>query len=241
MRIIMALLLLLTQQVCADVSGIGIVEPDPRYVLNVNFSHAGQISKVYVSPGQHVKTGDPLVTMTTDPTVLTTYQQDLATLELAQQDVERTARLVELKLATPAQYALAQKALFDAKAKVNVHKQLGEDNPENTYTATFDGLVTAVLVSAGDRIQPGANLLQIVPKDKFVARIGLDPSDAKQVQPGQLAKVSALANSSIYQEAKVSDVFHRINPQNQQVEVLIPIVEPSELLPGTQVKAVFSQ
>ncbi len=240
MRIIMTLLVLLTHQLAADITGYGVIEPDPRFVLNVNFSHPGQILKIYVSPGQLVKKGDSLAALLTDPTVLTIYQQDLSALNLAKQDVERTDRLAQLKLATPAQYAIAEKALVDAQAKVDVHKLLGEDNSENTFKAPFDGLVISTLVSAGDRIQAGSNVLQIAPKDRFVARVGIDPALVSVIQPGQTVTIVNLSNPNAKQESKVSDIFHRINPQTQLVDVIIPIVEPSELLPGTQIKASFT-
>jgi hypothetical protein len=58
--------------------------------------------------------------------------------------------------------------------------------------APFDGIVTAVPVTPGDRLAAGLPLLTLAQADGLVVNAGVEPADRASVQPGQSAQLAPL-------------------------------------------------
>src|ERR1700682_6472079 len=122
----------------------------------ISFPRAGQVSRLLVVLSQRVKRSAPLATLTSDPGAKLAYTQASTAADFARGELKRNEELFSLQLATQSQVDAARKVLHDAQANLAVQTTLGGAIRAPTVTAPFDGVVTAVAVAEGDRIQPGA-------------------------------------------------------------------------------------
>ncbi|MDP1836074.1 MAG: efflux RND transporter periplasmic adaptor subunit [Chlamydiales bacterium] len=210
----------------------GTVEVASTGISNINFKRSGRIAKLYVVPGQRVSKGEPLVKFEVDPNDLASYYQDKIAADLAEQDLERTEKLLKLKLATQAQYATAQKTLMDAQARVQVNEGIGSNEPTMRIKAPCDGLVISVTGSQGDFVAPGTNVLQFACNGDLQARLQIEPGI--DIEEGMAVKLTSLFNANDSVEATVTSVSGRINPDSRLIDVVVAL--PNHWLPGLRVR-----
>jgi RND family efflux transporter MFP subunit len=216
------------------VQGYGTVATSEDAVIGVSFLHPGQISRLRVRPGEVVKAGEVLLELSTDPSATLGYQQAVAALEFAKRDLARTKTLLAQHLATNAQ--LAQKAVEDAIAAVEVQRKLGNDRKTEVITAPFNGYVTALTAALGDRVQPNTTVLKLAPTDRVQVTVGLQPEDAARVQTGMAAEVVPVFNPGNRLSGVVRGATGTINPATKRVDVWVELVAAEqELVPGTAV------
>src|SRR6202011_5620703 len=112
----------------------------------------------------------------------------------ARGELNRIEELFSLQLATQSQVDAARKALHDAEATLAAQRQLGGDVGLATVTAPFAGVVTAVAVAQGDRIQPGAAILQLGHTDVLRVQLGIEPDDFHLVRLGMPLTLSPVSD-----------------------------------------------
>src|SRR5205807_4127977 len=88
------------------------------------------------------------------------------------------------KLATATQLATAEKAVSDARAVFEAQTTIGAGKPSEVLRAKTAGVVTAVSVSPGDRVQANAAIASIAARDRLIVNLGLEPSAAFEVSRG---------------------------------------------------------
>ena len=91
------------QEVQDTVSGYGTVSASEEAMADISFPHAGQLTDLEVRVGQKVRRGDPLVTITSDPATLQSYQKASTSLQFAERESTRMQDLRQQHLATNAQ------------------------------------------------------------------------------------------------------------------------------------------
>lgn len=219
------------------VTGYG--EVTTGQVDTVSFPRAGQVSRLLVVPGQRVARGTPLASLNTDPTVLTSYQQALNAAGLAQRELTRVQELYSLQLATQSQVDNARKALEDARTALTAQRKLGGEIVSGSVTAPFDGVVTAVSVALGDRIQAGTSILQLGHLDSLRVQVGLEPSDARLVRKGMRVDVVPLQDEKETVPGEVVVAQDMLDPKTQLFDVIVvlPPWSARVLVPGTRVRA----
>jgi RND family efflux transporter MFP subunit len=208
-------------------------------VVAITFPRAGQVSRLLVVPGQRVKPGTPLTTLASDPTAKLAYTQAVSALDLARGELRRNEELFALQLATQSQVDTARKALHDAEANVETQHQLGGDVGVATVAAPFDGVVTAVAVAQGDRIQPGAAILQLGHTDVLRVRLGIEPADSHLVRAGLPLTLSPVDDPSKSASATIAESQGLVDPKTQLVDAVaeVPAARASFLVPGMHVRA----
>jgi RND family efflux transporter MFP subunit len=218
------------------VQGYGTVATSEDAVIGVSFLHPGQISRLRVRPGEVVKAGAVLLELSTDPSATMGYQTAVAALDFAKRDLDRTKTLLAQHLATNAQLAAAQKAVEDAMAAVETQRKLGNDRTTEVITAPFNGYVTALTVSLGDRVQPNTTVLKLARTDRVQVTVGLQPEDAARVQTGMAAEVVPVFTPDSRLSGVVRGATGTINPATKRLDVWVEMVAAEqELVPGTAV------
>ena len=140
------------------VMGYGLVESDNT--LTRSFQRDGQVAEILVEVGDQFKKGDPLLNFGPAPAAVVAYEQSKNALRLAQSSLDRAKKMFALKLATREDLETAEKGLSDAQLNKEMFEKLGTTTSE-MLEAPFDGVVTAISVSKGDRVASGAPVMTL--------------------------------------------------------------------------------
>jgi RND family efflux transporter MFP subunit len=209
-------------------------------VVAVSFPRAGQVARLLVVPGQRVRPGTPLATLASDPNAKLAYTQAESAVDFARGELRRNEELFALQLATQSQVDASKKALQDAAASLATQRQLGGDIGLATVKAPFDGVVTAVAVAQGDRLQPGAAILQLGHTDVLRVQLGIEPADVHLVRVGLPLTLSPVDDPSQSASAAIAESQGLVNSKTQLVDAVAEVsaARASFLVPGMHVRGV---
>jgi RND family efflux transporter MFP subunit len=208
----------------------------------INFPRAGQVSRLLVIQGQRVSRGTPLATLTSDPNARLAYEQAVSAADFARGELRRTQELFALQLATQSQVDAARRALVDAEAMLAMQRQIGGAVGTATVTAPFDGVVDSVEVAQGDRIMPGAVIVQLGHIDVLRVRLGIEPVDARQVRVGMPVMLRSLDDSTKSVTVAITESQGVVDPKTLLVNAMamVPASRASFLLPGMFVRGMIN-
>jgi RND family efflux transporter MFP subunit len=161
--------------------------------MTLSLQQDGRVLAIDVTPGEQVRAGQKLLGFGASPTAVATYQQAVSMLSVARTQRAHMAQLLTQQLATRDQLAQADKAVADAQASLEALQIEGADRPTQTLTAPFDGIVAAIPVAQGDRVQPGAALMTLTRLDGLVVTVGIDAGERDRVHAGQSVHLTPLA------------------------------------------------
>lgn len=207
----------------------------------VSFPRAGQVSRLLVLPGQRVRRGTPLATLTSDPTARLAYAQASSAVNFANGEMRRVQELFSLQLATQSQVDAAGRVLRDAQANLATQHQLGGDIGSATVIAPFDGVVTAVTVAQGDRLLPGAAILQLGHADVLRVQLGIEPNDSHLVRAGMPVTLSPVDDSAKTVLASISENQGVVDPKTQLINAVVELHSTGAkfLVPGMHVRGMI--
>ncbi len=222
-------------------TGYGMVSINPVGVVNINFPRAGQVMQLLVTQGQVVKRGMPILQFDTSPMNSVSYAQALSEVNFARSELKRVQGLVEQQLATQSQLARAQKALSDAEAALAAQHKLGTGIKHELIKTPFDGIVSALNVAPGERIQAGTSALQLARLDTLRVLLGIEPEDINKVKAGMAVLLTPVFNTEQSIEGVVREVHGMINPQTQLVDVAVSLnaKQGVHLIPAMRVRGVI--
>ncbi len=224
-------------ELAETLSCYGIVSTDPVSVVNVNFPRAGQITRLLVSQGEVVKKGMPILQLDTSPLDSASYAQTMSSVDFARSELASLQSLAAQQLATKSQVANAQKAVSDAEALLAAQQRLGKDTKSELISAPFDGIVIALNITQGERIQAGATALQLARVDGLRVILGIEPEDIRRVKPGMPVHLTPVFNERLSASGTVNKIHGMINPQTRLIDATVRL-EPKQavrLVPGTRV------
>ncbi|HEY2529147.1 MAG TPA: efflux RND transporter periplasmic adaptor subunit [Xanthobacteraceae bacterium] len=225
------------QEVSNIVTAYGSVVASEDSMADISFPHSGEISRLMVRVGQKVRSGDPLVTITSDPATLQSYQKAVTALDFAQRELARMQSLRQQHLATNAQVATAQQAVADATVAVETERKLGNDEPTKSAVAPFDGYVAKIMAAPGDRLQANTAIMMLARTDQGVhIAVGLKPEDALRVEPGMRARITpVLSTGSPPLEGTVRQIGGTINPATKFIDAFVDVPQAGKLVTGESV------
>lgn len=121
-----------------------------------------------------------------------------------------------------------QGVLLQRKSEVNIARQQLADT---TIRAPFDGMVQERTASLGEFVASGAPVVKIVKIDPLRMQAEVPERDSRDVQQGQLVRVSVEGNANVY-----SGIIKRISPailaQNRVLIVEAEVRNNGQLKPG---------
>jgi RND family efflux transporter MFP subunit len=111
-----------------------------------------------------------------------------------------------------------------------------------TITAPFEGVVDSVSVAQGDRIQPGAVIMQLGHLDVLRVRLGVEPADSRLIRIGTNVTLSALDDSVRKVSVAISEMQGLVDPKTQLIDAvaMVPALRASHLVPGMHVHATIA-
>ena len=231
----------ITQQPMAEtVTAIG--EVATGNVVAITFPRAGQLSRLLVVVGQRVRPGTPLATLATDPAAKLAYAQAVSAISLARGEVQRSEEMLGLQLATQSQVDAARKTLQDAEHDLAAQREFGDNIGVATVGAPFEGVVTAVNAAQGDRLAPGAAIMQLCHIDVLRVRLGIEPDEMHRVRVGLPAALSPVDDSTRIVNTTVAETQGLVNPQTRLIDAVsvVPAAAAPFLVPGMRVRATIA-
>lgn len=197
-------------------------EISPSNLVEVGAQVSGQIKKLYVSLGQHIKKGDKIAdidsttqtnTLNTEKAKLDTYKAQLASAEIALRSAEkkyaREAALWKEDATSKEELEDAEDAFAAAKADVTQLKssirqtQIAINTAEADlgYTrivAPTDGTVVAIPVEEGQTVnanQTTPTIIQLANLQVMLNKMQIAEGDITKVKPGQTISFTILSES----------------------------------------------
>lgn len=233
---------LATHALSETVTAYGSVQADPDAESSVSVSRGGLLERMRVRLGARVASGDALFEFETAPAARLEFQQAQAAVEYARKDLKRLQRLFERQLATRDQVASARKTLGDAQAKLQAQQQLGANQPLEIVRAPFDGIVTRLLHTQGERVQADTVVLILARGSPLIVPLGVEPEAVGDVRAGTPVTLSPVFQSDIRIETHIERVHAMVNPTTRLVDALVKIsdADAAHLVLGTRLKGVIT-
>lgn len=207
--------------------------------MTLSVQAEGRVSRIIATPGEAVHAGQPLLEFHLSAAASSTYQQARTALQLARQEQERSARLLAQQLATRDQLAQADKAVSDAQAALSALEQETGGKPQQLITAPFEGVVGAIPVAQGERVQPGAPLVTLTRSGGVVITVGVEPAQRDRLKPGQAVRLLPLAEGEAALDGSVSRIDRVLNPRTRLIDVDI-VPRGAEPLQGQAYRALIT-
>ncbi len=199
---------------------------------NVGSSIPGKVEKIHYRPGQWVKEGALLVSMSSEMLMMT--EVEYKTLE---KDFERVSRLRE-------KGSISEQDYDHVKAKFDAACYKYEMTLKNTQIlAPFSGIVTDIIVQEGENFMfsPSLDLnfsmtsgiVKLMQINPVTVKFSLNEKLISQIKTGTPVSITCDAYPGKNYNGKVSLIHPKFNPMTRSTEVEVSVLNPSgELKPG---------
>jgi len=207
----------------------------------------GQVLEVYADQGQAVRSGQPLARI--DASGLTDAASSAATqvrsaelsVEVAQRNYERARTLNQAGAMSDRDLETARTQLAQAQAGVagarstraSASKQLGN----TTVRAPITGVVAMRPVSAGDIVQPGAQLFTVVDPHSMRLEANVPADQLGQLHIGSVVRFTVNGYPGRTFTGTVQRISPAADPATRQVPVTVTIPNAE----GTLVSGLFAE
>jgi membrane fusion protein (multidrug efflux system) len=218
------------------VYGYGTATPTSGATVTASFQRDGQVADILVEVGDQFKMGDPLLDFGASPAAVVAYEQAKTTKTLAERSFARQQQLFKQQLTTRDQVETAEKAVSDAQLQIEMFEKIGSVKPSELLLAPFDGVVSAIAVSKGDRISAGAALMTLSRTDQVILSVGIEPAALEKVKPDLPVQLVSQLNGRKPMEGKVKRIGAAIDMKTRLVPTIIEI-PPGGALAGENFKA----
>lgn len=187
-----------------------------------------RVARVYVSLGQAVRAGEPLVEFE-QQTFDAALQSAQATLDNAQQAYDRARRLVQQGIAARKDVEQAAAALAQAKAAEVAARR---DQQLATLRSPIDGVVTAMNAVLGASADMNTMLVEVTDPHALDVTLQLTADQAGRVRAGQAVAVTAGQSPSgdSLGTGRVADVGAELDSVTHTVPVRVVIARPARPL-----------
>ncbi|MGQ0441972.1 MAG: efflux RND transporter periplasmic adaptor subunit [Methylophilaceae bacterium] len=205
---------------------------------------SARVVQVLIRPGQRVKKGDTIALLDGSDfglqrqEALTEVARIEALLENQNKVVERNRALVDknfisknaLDDVTTQQAALKQQ-LAGAKSRIAT---INHNSSKNRVLAPTDGIVETQIVAAGDFVNVGDPIAQIISNKLLRAHLPFPERVAAKLQPGLTVKLTTPTS-----DKEVTSVIRELKPQvmanNRTIDVTADIQDEADWQPGASV------
>ena len=185
---------------------VGTVNPKLRAVIEAKVS--GRIEKMLVTPGQHVKAGEPLAQLD-EREIQAKLDQATAVREQTETDLKRYTDLIAKRAATQQEFEAVQSRARVARATVvETETMLGYAK----IVAPFDGVITRKLADVGDLASPGKALLEMEDPNALRFEAGVPEAIIGRIEIG--AKLGVRVGSQQI-EGTVSEIAPSADPASR--------------------------
>lgn len=210
------------------IDGIGTISSRPDHIAQMSAPAMTRVTRVFVTVGQRVSAGAPLVSFDRAP--LDAQNAAAATaLAAAQRTLERAKRLVDAGIAPRKDLDQAESDLARANADAVAAERL---QSRATLRAPIAGVVTRMAAVLGATVDPAQTLIEVTDPAALDLLIPVPPASAARVHRGALVDMTSApgADAEGLGIATVADVGATIDSAARAVVVRAPITKPARQL-----------
>jgi membrane fusion protein (multidrug efflux system) len=207
----------------------GAATPTSSATVTESFQRDGRISEIFLEVGDQFKMGDKLLDFGASPAATVAYEQAKTSKALAERSLARQQQLLKQQLTTRDAVDNAEKAVSDAQLTLDMYEKIGSIKGSEILEAPFDGVVTAISVSKGDRISAGAPLMTLSRTDQVILSVGIEASALDKVKPDLPVHVTSLLPGRKPSEGKVKRIGAAIDMKTRQIPVIIELAQGAAL------------
>lgn len=195
----------------------GIVVPDETLVNRVQTKTAGWVEKIFISSGQHVKKGSPILAVYS-PEFLSSQEEFIKAMELASgNSAENDGQNFGQTLRNSAKRRLE---LLDVPPyfirELERNKKLQR---AVTLISPADGFITAKDIFTGQEVRPGMELFTVTDLSVVWVNADLYEYEAKSVHPGQEGILTTTFDPSLRLAGRVDYVYPYVNSESRTLKV----------------------
>jgi RND family efflux transporter MFP subunit len=197
-------------------------------VLSVPFE--SRVTKVFVTPGQTVAAGEPLVEVEASAATQLAVEEARNAVSAAERDLQLVKQRYDQKLATNSDLFTAQNALKSAQARLNSLQQGGAGGPRK-LSAGSTGIVSKVDVQVGQVIAIGNPLVEVAAQNRIEVKLSAEPQDTSFLKPGQTVQLRPVDQPNAEPvTGKIRLVGQRVDPTARLVDVMVALPADTKLL-----------
>lgn len=216
---------------------VGTVEQEQS--ASLSFPMGGTIAEISTDEGRYVRKGD-LLAQLDDSSARQTYAAAAATLEQAEDAVERLKRLHDANSLPEIQWVEAQTKLSQARAAYSIAKKNLDDCSLRT---PFDGVVGKRMATVGETAVPGAPVMTVLGIETVKIRFAVPEGEIVDLKADDSISVSVAAlggkvfrggdmDKSAVANAAVHSYDVRVSVRNRDRELLPGMVCRVERYPA---------
>ncbi len=212
----------------------GTVAIDETRVRQVTTKVAGFVEKLYVNAtGQMVHAGDPLFELYS-PELLASQEEYIRARRSAEQFSKSALPEVQRGGEELAAAARRRLELFDVPAEfIRNLEETGTVQRTIVFKAPFAGFVTGKNVVAGQRIEPGMELLTVTDMSRVWIIAQVFEAEAAAAQPGRTATVTLPYDAGTTVRGRIDFVYPTLDTETRTLKVRLELANPKGALkPG---------
>jgi membrane fusion protein (multidrug efflux system) len=212
------------------VTAYGTIVAPGGEVRVVSVPYESRVNRLAAAPGQILTPGQALIEIEASPATQLLLRQANNALTATERDLKLVQERFDQHLATNAELSTVQAAQQAAKVALSGLEQTGAGE-KRLLKADAPGIVSKVDVQTGQVVPAGGPLIEIVARNQFVIRLGVDPQDVGYLKPGQPVSIKRISEPSLTPMAgKILVVGQRLDPMTHLVEVTVQPPAESKLL-----------
>ncbi|MFL5380970.1 MAG: efflux RND transporter periplasmic adaptor subunit [Longimicrobiaceae bacterium] len=207
------------------VTALGVVGAAPGHVAELAAPAPARVTRIYVSTGEAVAAGQPLVAL--DQTVFAAeVRRTDVDRAAAQQAYDRARRLADAGILPRKDAETAAAALADANAAAIAARHTAA---QGTLRSPISGIVSAVNARLNAQVDPAATLVQVVDPRGLEVHLAVPPDQAGRIQPRQPVHLSVgrAAGGAALGEGVVTGVGAVIDTASGSVDVRAALTRPA--------------
>jgi len=210
------------------IDGIGTITTRPDHMAQMSAPAVTRVTKVYVTVGQRVNAGAPLVSFDRAPLDAQAAAASTA-LSAAERSLERAKRLVDAGIAPRKDLDQAANDLARAKTDAIAAERM---KSRATLQAPISGIVTTMNAVLGATVDPAQTLIAVADLSSLDLLMPVPPDAAARVHRGASVDMTARASgdTEALGTATVADIGGTIDSTARAVIVRAPITHPTRQL-----------
>jgi len=207
------------------VTALGVVDAPPGHVAELAAPAQARVVRIFVSTGQAVAAGQPLVALDQTVFAAEVRRTDVARVT-AQQAYERARRLADAGILPRKDAEAAAAALADANAAGIAARSTAA---QATLRSPISGVVAAVNARLNAQADPATTLVQVVDPRGLEVHLAVPPDQAGRIQPRQPVHLSVgrAAGGATLGDGVVTGIGAVIDTANGSVDVRAALTRPA--------------
>jgi multidrug efflux pump subunit AcrA (membrane-fusion protein) len=217
-----------------SVRAVGTVAIDETRVRQVTTKVGGFVERLYVNAtGQMVRAGEPLFDLYS-PELLASQEEFLRSRESAATFQRSSLPEVQKGGADLAAAAKRRLELLDVPPEfIERLERTGRAERTVAFRAPFAGFVTGKNVVAGQRIEPGMELLTVTDLSHVWVIAQVYEAEASLAQPGRIATITLPYDAAANLSGRVDFVYPTLETESRTLKVRLDLANPrGALKPG---------